>query len=370
MYTTATKVRYLANVTTTEVSDDTINGIITQVDSWIDWKVDMAGTYQWEEFEESLEEDRFLTMKKVTSFDSINKIIITGKELFQFDKDNLINNPEVDEEGDTADAPLDWDSAGSTATMSWSTDYSKTGRYSLEIDKTGSGTDYWFSDAISITAGYTYKIKGWIKTVSLTGGTGAWIRINWLDENGDSVGTDDSSKTTGSEDWTEVSKEATAPYDAVECEIQLMSDDSSGNVYFDRFFFSRRRWTYVTSTAEIEFDEFQINKRIQVEYAIASSGTSPIIERLSTILSARDALLNAVGGTATGTSYTVDGFNINKGGASANKLKLIDNLNNQAVEIIDEIDNDGMVNTDYLLVNNAEENLEDTKDDIRSYGSG
>lgn len=350
--------RTLCSLTTNDISSADFVLIMTQVDNWLTRLMGGSVKYAWEDFESDMGEDRFFVMKLTSSVSAFNRVFVDGTEMFQYDKNNKVQNANLEDGTDSS--PDYWDEGTETnATLSWSTTYAKTGRYSLKITKSGASDAYWESDSIQTSEGDPFHLKGWIKTVSLSGANGAWLRIAWFDGSGDALATDDmSGYATGTVDWTEYTVTAYAPEEAATAKIRLMCNATSGDVYFDRFFFSKRNWVGqdLTSTPTLEFTEIQPNKLISIKYTNTSN--SDIIVNLAQLLYARNALLSVTGGTVTGLSYNFADQSVDKGGLARNRMDTIAKLQAQIDSHMQLISVESDEHTDGLMFKNnyGEEN--------------
>lgn len=84
----------------------------------------------------------------------------------------------------------------------------------------------------SVTSGQAYTLAAWVKTQSAAG-TGARIRIRFLDSGGTSLGEAWSSALTGTGDWTRLQVTATAPSSAVKMRIDCNLQGTAGKAWFD-----------------------------------------------------------------------------------------------------------------------------------------
>lgn len=156
---------------------------------------------------------------------------------------NLVLNPGFETE-DPLDLtqPSNWAkyvSPTSTANFTYNKTSGRTGTHSVEIN-TVVGYAAWSSDYVPVTAGATYNVSGYIKTVSLTANPGAFININWFDSSNGYINSlpNETSKANGTTDWTQhIGGPFTAPSNAafatVACSVLDNAVSSTGSASFD-----------------------------------------------------------------------------------------------------------------------------------------
>jgi len=348
-------VRALSGISITELSNSNLDLIMNVVDTFLD-KITGNVRWHWEQFSEDYKEDRFFVMIDYTDIDSFGRVMIDGVELFEFDKDNSVKNSTVSD-GDSSNAYPDyWEKGTETnATLTWDTTEAKTESRSLSILKSGDSTAYWNSEVISVNESRPYKLTGWIKTDSITAGTGsgAYLRLTWKDTNETVISSSDGTIVTETNAWTEYSVTAVAPVDAVYAEIRLVHDGDAGTAYFDRFFLSKRNWTGDSTNYTLETTEGQRNKVVQVRYTKTS--LPPMIETIANKLSERNALLNVIGGSTTGLSYKFADQQVKRDSLLRQRMKKVEVLDFEVKEFMKLIDLKDMTDwNDFGLADNFE----------------
>jgi len=331
-------IRAMTGITDTDIDDDNLHLIMQLADDDLD---EYMGNirWKWERFAENHKEDRFFVMKEEISISSFDRVMINGVELFEYDKNNTLNNPDVSEGDSTNAYPDYWEKGSETsATLTWDTTYAKTGARSLSILKTVESTAYWNSEVLCILEDKPYRITGWVKTDSVTAGTGngAFIRLTWKSSNETVISSIDGDYITGTNDWTEYSITGTAPVGAVYAEIRLVHDGNAGTAYFDRFFFSKRNWTGDATNYTIEFTENLAAKEVLVRYT--RTNVPNYVRSLANKLSARNALINVVGGATTGMSYRFADQMVNMNAVTRHRMSLIEMFTKEFKDGLSNID--------------------------------
>ena len=297
-YTTVSNVRLIiGNIQDFELSDTKITQFISWADEIIDKRMGGSAKYFLKEirFEGN---NRFIELGE--DITSINKVWINEKELKEFSDENLLDDGEVEQEDSTDANPEYWTSSGSTATFSWdSSDPYKLSR-ALKITKTSSGTDYWYSDKVSIDDATPYRAKAFIKTSGLTGSV--YLRIKWLDEDETEISNSDSSAISSDQAYTEVTVTATSPVNAAYAQVCLVHAGSAGYCLGDNFVLQKINWKTDSSNGILELtDTPPVNSLITVRMTLSSVPT--LVEELSTQIAALYVILYASGLEFAGANF-------------------------------------------------------------------
>ncbi len=359
-YTTDAKVRARSGVTTSEVSSTHMTAILAWADQEIDSIVENA--YYYSEYFEDRGNDRVITMVDLTSVTDFIKVEIGGDELFEEDKLELMDNIEVEEIDSSATGGVeDFTTATETSATYTHSNTAHLGRKSLQITAATAESAYWettdnievsFPQDLNIPA---YKFSCYIKTTSIVagGGNGAYFDILWYDGSDTVLATDSNSANAiiGTADWAEVTLTKYAPDNASHVKIRLINDAASGDAYFDTMKFRKVNWIDSVSDASLSFMKTYSNKFITVWYSKTDT-VNPLIENLTTDLTARAALVHAGGGTVQGLSYTIDVLKVSKGKQSIERMKLIGELTLSISDKIRRLDEKGLlkdVKRDWVL---------------------
>jgi len=192
-YCTVSEVRNALNLDSTTPSDSVITEFINRADQAIDDKCYGDSRYFFE-YIEPKGNTRFLELTH--AFSEISEVLVDKVKYFEWKKDNLIHNGDVETEGSTDDEPEYWTaSAGSGDTLSWDDAYSYSLRQSLKIAKGASVDSYWVSDDVSVSQGKEYVAKGRIKVDSNTSGN-TYLKLEFLDSDGNVTETETSDAVT------------------------------------------------------------------------------------------------------------------------------------------------------------------------------
>ena len=333
-YTTSAKVQARSGVTTSEVSATHMTAILAWTDQEIDTIVENA--YYYSEYFENQKDERVIIMNDVSTVSDFIKVEIDGDELFEEDKQELMDNVEVEEVDSGATGGVeDFTTASGTSATYTHSDTAHIGRKSLLITAATQETAYWETDD-NITVSFpqdldipAYKFSCYIKTTSVTagGGSGAYFSILWYSGSDTLLATDSNSANaiTNTADWANVSLTKHAPDTAAYAKVRLINDAASGTVYFDTMKFRKVNWKDSIATPSVEFMKPYRNNFIAIWYS-KTDVVNPLIENLATDLAARAALVHAGGGSVQGLSYTIDVLKVSKGKQSAERLKLIGQL--------------------------------------------
>jgi len=297
-YTTAAKVRLIVgNLQDFELSDSDISTFISWADEIIDRTLGGSAKYFLKEIRFD-GNNRFIALEEDIS--TVNKVWINEIELKQYDDKNLLDDGEVEIEDADETAPEYWTSSGSTATFSWDSSDPYKLRRALKITKGSSGTDYWYSDKVSIEDATPYRAKAHIKTSGLTGNV--YLRIRWLDDDGNEISTSDSDPITSDQNYTETEVIATSPVNAAYAQVCLVHAGSAGYCLGDNFYLNKVNWQVDSTNNILELTEKpKVGSLITIRMTLANVPT--LVEEISTEIAALYALLYASGLYFAGANF-------------------------------------------------------------------
>lgn len=291
---------YLKNLT-----EQDLNEALSNAERFVNGIIP-AMSYQW--FQEiDLKDKKEIVLSSVAISDVI-RVKINDKELYEVSRENLVENPDLDEGDESTDTIEDWsNNSASGTTFTWSTAYYKTGNRSCKIIKTSATDAYWYSDDFSVEKELPYRLTAWVKTSSVSGGNGAYIRVRWY-EGSTEISTSTSSYTTGTADWTKITLDCFAPWNATEARIEFVHDGSAGDAYFDAAFFGKRNWYHDLTNAILYFTDYHRNSVANVLFQRATD--NPVAIKLCATVGAIELLMmdNERGGGVK--KYTVLDFTI------------------------------------------------------------
>jgi len=331
-YTTDAQIRAICGLGTSEVSSTYMTAIIAQIDKEINSIVENA--YGYSEYFENQGDERVLVMKDYTTCSDFIKVEIDGVELFEEDKQELMDNGDVEEvNSDATGGVEDWTTASDTSATYTHSTTAYRGRKSLLITSGAQETAYWETDD-NIDVGFpqdndipAFIFTYYVKTTDVTAGdgNGAYVNILWYNSSDTLLATDSDVATvvTGTEDWAKRTITKYAPDTASYVKVRLINDAESGTVYFDSMKFRAANWIDKASTdASIDLLKPYPEVFITVWYSKTDT-VHPLVDALATNLCARTALVNALGGTSEGLSYKIDVLQVNKSSKNKEKISLI-----------------------------------------------
>jgi len=350
-YSDATDIRDRSGVSTSEIDSTQLTNIQGIVDVEIDDICENA--YYYVETFRNQGDERVIVMNNVSTVSDFVKIEIDGDELFEEDKNELMDNGDVEEvDSDATGGVEDWESTSGTSATYTHSDTAYTGRKSISITAGAQETAYWkTTDNISVEYPQdqrvpAYRFTYYLKTASVTAGTGngAYIKILWYDASNTLLETDTDSSTalTETEDWTKRTVTKYAPDTASYVVIECVLDGNSGTAYFDTMKFRKVNWVDKTSTATIDLLRIYPIKDIMIWYSKTDT-VNPLVGLLATDLSARACLVNVTGGTTTGLSYKIDVFQVSKSKQLSERFKLINQITNDIKDKIQRLHEQGLL---------------------------
>jgi len=349
-YATDAKIRSRSGITTAEISTADMTNIITAADTEVDAIIENA--YYYSEYFDNLQDEKIIIMNKVSTVSDFIKIEIDGKELYEEDRYELMNNGDVEElNSDATGGVEDWTYVSGTSATFTHSATAHWGRKSLLITSGAQEDAYWYTtNSISVTYPQDYLLPAYIftyyvKTTDIVAGdgNGAYIKILWY--NGDTLlATDDNSASaiTDTADWTKVTLTKYAPDSASSVVLQLVNDAESGSAYFDTMKFRKANWIDKISDASVNLLK-RFSKNFLTVWYSKTDTINPLIENLSNDVGARMTLVKVLGGTSTGMSYKIDVLQVNKNSKNKERTILIKQLTESIKEKIMRLEQQGLL---------------------------
>lgn len=332
--TSDAKVRARCGLTTSDVSTTDMTAILAQVD--IEIQNIVESEFYFSEFFDNQEDERVLIMNDYSTVSDFIKIEIDGEEVFEENKQELMDNIAVEEIDSSATGGVeDWESASSTSATYTHADTPHRGRKSLQITSGAEEEAYWETTS-DITVDYpqsnqlkAFRLTYYVKTTSVDEGdnSGAYAKILWYNGSDTLLETDSDSANavTGTADWAKLTMTKYAPDTASHAEIRCVLDGVTGDAYFDSFKFRRVNWVDKIADASIDLLKPYPGNFIAIWYSKTDT-VNPLVENLATDMAARASLVHATGGTMKGVNYKIDVLSVNKGKQSTERRGLLKQL--------------------------------------------
>ncbi len=340
-----------SGVSTSEITSTQMTNIIAMAD--IDVQNIVQSEFYYSEFFQNQGDERVIVMNDVSTVSDFIKVEIDGDEIFEEDKNELMDNGDVEEVDDDATGDVeDWETASGTSATYTHSSTAYTGRKSLLITSGAQETAYWqTTDSIEVQYPQdsrlpAFRFTYYLKTASVVAGTGngAYVKILWYNSSDTLLATDDDSSTavTDTADWAKKTITKYAPDTASYVVIQCVHDGSSGTAYFDTMKFRRVNWVDKAPTATIDLLRTYPNEFMAFWYSKTDT-VNPLVQQLANDIAAKMCLLKVAGGSSSGLSYKVDTFQVNKSRLSAERVKLISQLTMDIEDKINRLREQGLL---------------------------
>ena len=180
MYCTVSEIRNSLQLETEDPSDDILTEFIERADAEIDTWLDGDAANHTEAVEYSLNKSVY---KLNHDFKLIRAIRISGKTMDEFNEQNIIPNPFIEDSASGEEADYWTDEAGTGDTLTWSQTYSFTLDRALKITKGAAVNSYWESDGKSVSSKGEFRASVRVKVDSNTSGK-AYLKLVFEDTGG------------------------------------------------------------------------------------------------------------------------------------------------------------------------------------------
>ncbi len=193
MYSTATKVRYIAGLDSLHPSDTLINQLISYSDTEIDSWLISAKRYTEKIFYKG--DGKFIDLELPAT--AILEIWKNNNRILEYTEIDLLDDGDVEIADSTDILPEYWTADQSSGdTCSWASDYSLNMYRSLKITKASSSTSSWYSDIVDdLDDRQEYKAKARVKVDSNSSGN-TILRLAFYDSDNSNLVNFDSQNVT------------------------------------------------------------------------------------------------------------------------------------------------------------------------------
>ena len=279
--------RYAGNASDADAPSADVTQFITWADNQIDLM--MGGSALKHFFKKIIrDQDKYITVSS-SAISAIQEVRVNGVLIPEYQL-NLLENPEA--EDGTDGSPDDWTtvSTASNTTYTWATATVFKGHRSLQITKSGADTtSAYYSDSISVEEKKMYRAEGYIKTSSLTGNV--YLRIAWYDSSDSLIQNDDSTAVSADQDFTLVTVDAVAPYNANYCKVYFMHQGTAGDAYIDNMKFRKRNWKEDTTNYAVDMNTHLKNGDSFTASMLLSTAPTAVIEAASALAAVKTLFL-------------------------------------------------------------------------------